>query len=95
MVEVDLLRKSDPLEPVDLGPVVADLVGHGDCAPPAQEAGVGHHGPGGDIHVVPEPVQRHRAAVTAGARDTRDLGNLVAILLQLFDQKMHRSAEGF
>lgn len=81
VVEVDFLRQSHTLEPVELGLVVADLVGHGDGAPPAEEAGVGHHGPGGDVYVVPEPVQRHRAAVTAGARDTRDLGHLVAILL--------------
>lgn len=82
MVEVDFLGQSNPLEPVDLGPVVTDLVGHGDGAPPAQEAGVGHHGPSGDIHVVPEPVQRHRVPVTAGASDARDLGHLVAVLLE-------------
>ena len=81
MVEVDFLGQSDPLEPVEFCLVVTDLVGGGDGAPSAEEAGVGHHRPGGDVHVVPEPVQRHRAPVTAGASDTRDLGHLVAILL--------------
>ena len=50
-------------------------MGGGDGAAPAQEGGVADHGPGGDVHVVAQPVHGHMVAAGTAASNAEIISN--------------------